>query len=195
MSVARIVAAGAVALGGCLYIDLGDDHHEAGWSACDLTSECTLASDGCCDVCSVPTLADVDAVNAARLDAHFAEVCPVPVPCPRCATRPNPELVATCDGGTCRALDVGALAITACTADSDCRLRTTACCECGGDTDPWALIAVATTGEGAYAALVCDPGVACQECLPQYPDTVEAFCDLDHHCAVRDAPIASPVAP
>jgi hypothetical protein len=189
MGVVRIIAAGAMALAGsaCLYVVGDDDHHEAGWSACDVPSDCTLAADGCCDACGRPTVADVDAVNRGRLDEHFADVCPLPVPCPLCPVAINPELLATCRLDHCRALDVRALSLSACSVDGDCRLRATGCCECGASVEPWNLIAIAVAGEIVYQQLVCDPGQVCADCMPLYPETVEAYCADDGHCAVREA--------
>jgi hypothetical protein len=77
--------------------------------------------------------------------------------------------------------------VSACTEDVDCRLRVTQCCECGGSTAPWDLVAVAASKEALYVDLVCDAGQACDECLPQYPTDVEAFCASDGHCDVRPA--------
>lgn len=185
MGVARTLAAAAVALAGLAGCYQGDGHHQATWAACDVPSDCTLAGDSCCGPCGRPTLDDVDAVDRGHLDDHFADVCPSPLPCPECATTSNPDLLATCAAATCTALDVRQLALSACAVDDDCRLRVTGCCECGGNTEPWALIAIARTGLAAYQQLVCDPGQACPECAPQYPDTVVAICAPDGHCAVR----------
>lgn len=186
MQLELIIAAGAMALVGATCVWVGGDHH-ADWDRCDLPSDCTLVASSCCGGCGAPALADVDGVNRALLDDHFRDVCPQPLPCPLCPSATNPELVATCSLGRCQALDVGGLALSACTADADCRLRTTGCCECGGSTAPWDLIAIAVGGEAAYQHLVCDPGAACAACQPVYPDTVLAYCAGDGHCAVREA--------
>lgn len=154
------------------------------WAACDANSQCVLAAASCCGVCGEPTLADVDGVHRDRLDAHFDAVCPDPVPCPKCATTNNPDLFATCRAGSCVALDLTTEAASACAADSDCRVRTTGCCECGGSTAEADLIAVAITAEQDYASLVCDPSTSCPACQPIYPDDIEAWCD-DGHCKLR----------
>jgi hypothetical protein len=191
MLTARILATiVAAALAGACSVSLGDDdtpppHHE--WSACEVTSDCVLAAAGCCDACGRPALADVDAVNRGRVAEHFAAVCPAPVPCPECASIVNPDLHATCSIDGCVAVDIRALGPTTCTVDADCRLRTTGCCECGGSTEPWALTAIAITGEPAYRDLACDPDQTCPRCAPIYPESVRAICAPDGHCAVAEA--------
>jgi hypothetical protein len=158
-------------------------------SPCARNEDCTLAITDCCGPCGEPSLTDYAAIAGSRAEDHFARVCPDPdaLPCPGCAVLPNPSLGATCEAGRCVGYDVRALELSACTADDDCRVRTRDCCECGGATDPSALIAVRADARADYAALVCDD-LACPECVPVYPDTVEAFCAADGHCDVRPAP-------
>lgn len=155
------------------------------WSGCELNSDCVLAAASCCAVCGEPALGDVDAVNRARLDAHSEAVCPNPVPCPKCAEATNADLHATCNDGVCLALDIRDEEASACSSDDDCKLRVTGCCESGGSTAAWDLIAIARAGEPAYQALVCDPEQACDECAPIYPTDMEAYCATDGHCATR----------
>lgn len=156
---------------------------------CARPSDCTLAIDDCCGPCGVPALDDFDAIATSRADAHTRFVCPDPgsTPCPGCVAMDNPSLGATCTEGRCTGFDVRQLAISACTDDSVCRLRTRDCCECGGSTDPSSLIAVRGDARAAYMELVCDD-FACGACEPTYPTTVEAYCATDGHCAVRAVP-------
>lgn len=155
------------------------------WEACELNSDCALTAASCCGVCGEPALGDVDAVNRQRLEQHLEDVCPEPQPCPKCAVATNPDLHATCDDGACLALDIRDHHASACSTDDDCRLRVTGCCECGGSTASWDLIAIRGDGEAAYEALVCDPEEACDACAPVYPADVEAYCATDGHCATR----------
>ena len=158
----------------------------AAWAICSHNSECKIKPNSCCDTCGKPRLDDVDAVNDQHSDEHFHAVCPKPVPCPKCGTANNPNLVATCTESTCKALDVTQRSVSSCASDDDCKLRVTACCECGGSTARNDLIAIASAAESDYAALVCDEGQACPECAPIYPSDVEAYCSAGH-CALRDA--------
>jgi hypothetical protein len=161
--------------------DAADPH----WSACTVPTDCVLRASGCCGVCGQPELGDMDAVNQTRTDAHFDDVCPEPQPCPDCPQQFNPYLIATCESQTCTAYDTRQESFTECTQDSDCRLRTRECCECGGTTDPYMLIAIANSGEQAYSSLVCEPGMGCPECAPVYPDNAEAVCGESGHCEVE----------
>jgi hypothetical protein len=157
----------------------------ARWAACTLNSECTLAAKSCCGVCGNPKLEDVDAVNEDYLDDHKRAVCPTPVVCAACPTQENPDLHATCGGGSCKAFDIRRDSVSACKSDDDCRLRVAGCCECGGSTSASDLIAINGSSESRYIDLVCDPEQACPACAPVYPEDVEARCASDGHCEVR----------
>jgi hypothetical protein len=169
----------------------GDSSADVGppsWSSCALNSDCMLADNSCCGVCSQPELGDVDAINRNESGDHYAAVCDELDPlCPGCPSLPNPWLGATCDVDVCTAFDLRESDLVTCTADADCRLRATSCCECGGDTGRDALIALAGDEFPSYLALVCDPETDCLACEPTYPDTVEAFCNDEGRCDLRDA--------
>jgi len=182
-----IAVAIAVACGQSESGDDGGGTQPPGWAACEVNSECVLSAAGCCDACGEPTLDDVDAINAERMNEHFADVCPEPLPCPLCPVSRNPDLHATCSSGQCLALDIRKHTASACASDDDCRLRATGCCECGASTATWDLIAFNDQNEGLYRDLVCDPGQGCDDCAPVYPTDVEAFCASDGHCDVRPA--------
>jgi hypothetical protein len=70
-----------------------------------------------------------------------------------------------------------------CGTAADCRLRTVDCCECGGGMGQEDLIAIALSQEPAFAALACDPNVACADCAPVYPADVGTDC-VNGHCVV-----------
>lgn len=155
------------------------------WMLCEANADCVLATNTCCGPCGVPTLDHMDPINATYSDDHRESVCPDPGgPCPDCATMPNNFIGATCDAGWCEEYDLRSMELTACTEDSDCRLRVTDCCECGGDVSPASLIAIRSDAETDYAALVCDD-TDCPGCAPVYPTEVEAYCADDGHCDVR----------
>jgi hypothetical protein len=149
------------------------------WAACTDQGQCSLNPVGCCAVCGAPTITDVAAVRMGREEDHYDEVCPTPPPvgCPRCPAFDVPELVPTCAAGQCKVVDVRMEALTACAVDAECRIRSTSCCECGGDER---YIAVSTTSSETYESLVCPADTACAECLPVYPDTVVARCVAGH---------------
>jgi hypothetical protein len=149
-----------------------------------VSSECTLVSKTCCEICGKPSLGAIDAVNQKYAAAHHQSVCPTEVSCAPCQEKQSPDLHVTCRAGACTPVDVRKEPATACTSDRDCRLRVTSCCECGGSTAREDLIAIAD--ESAYADVVCDPQQACPACAPVYPTDVEARCASDGHCEVRD---------
>lgn len=152
------------------------------WRACTDQGQCALVANGCCDGCGAPMLSELDAVRVGREAAHFAEVCADPSPiCPDCPTSDVPELVATCESGQCAGVDIRLAAITACTLDVDCRVRTTSCCECGGAAR---YITIAGSAEADYSALVCPAGSACPECAPSYPAELVPRCGADGHCTL-----------
>lgn len=157
-----------------------------GFDSCTASDQCALASNTCCGTCGLPTLADFDVINERQRMAHRAAVCPVPQPCPACAGFPNPNLGATCRAGTCEGFDLGAMALTECAVDSDCRLRTRGCCECGGDLGN--LIAIRADSEGDYMNLVCPIEAACDDCAPTYPAERRAVCDAGRCVAEFFAP-------
>jgi hypothetical protein len=164
--------------------DSGDDTGPD-WRTCSEPSDCVLVANSCCGVCGPPELEDRDAVNKSRTDEHFQEVCPEPQPCPECVEEFNPYLVATCEQQSCIGYDVRRESFTECETDADCRVRVRECCECGGTTDPYSLIAIAQDGEAAYTDLVCGGPVDCPACEPVYPDNATAVCGDAGHCEVE----------
>lgn len=152
------------------------------WWACQDNSDCTLRPAGCCYPCGSWSADDFDGVDVEETAQHMGLVCAEPVPCPRCATMPDPNVYAACSPdegpyGTCRARDLRAdPAIVGCTSSDECRIRAASCCECGADTSISNLVAV-RRGAPIEDAL-CDAGQACDECAPTYPAEVSAYCNL-----------------
>jgi hypothetical protein len=157
----------------------------ADFAACDGPGQCALVPTGCCGTCGAPELSDLAAVNTARA-AEFAEsVCPEPIPCPKCATQPNPNLFATCRQGRCVAADARTDAVSACQQSSDCVLRYgMGCCESTCMGTEGELTCVSVTGfQAIHSELGCD-SVACDACLPVYPMFAVPLCNAQGHCEV-----------
>lgn len=171
--------------------DTRDATNGGDWGRCEYVGDCVLQPVGCCDTCNRPTAADRHSVNINMLEAHRAEVCQEENPiCPGCDPLPNPWLQPTCQLSECAVVDIENSALTTCTADADCTLRVPECCECGANTDPANLIALAGNVPNvlsSYLTQVCDPRADCAACAPIYPDTHEAFCDAGS-CGVREKP-------
>ena len=153
----------------------------AGATSCEVPGDCVLVPSSCC-VCGVPELGDVTAVNVGAAGQYLEALCAMSPAC-GCPTALNPNLVATCDSGTCQKIDIREHAATECGDDDECRVRVSQCCECGGDTSPGSLIAVGLNL--VYDELVCDPLGLCTDCAPEYPPEASARCDAGH-CALVD---------
>lgn len=157
----------------------GDDSGSIDLGACDVTSDCVVVSVSCCGTCGTATRGDAIAIHQARVRDHAAAACGDDAACPACAGVQDPNLVATCRAGRCEVVDLLAEPLTACTADTECRLRPHDCCSCGGDVSEAGLVAIRRDDESALMELVCDegPSSGCPECEPTYPDGVTARCD------------------
>ncbi|GMV17290.1 MAG: hypothetical protein HS104_23845 [Polyangiaceae bacterium] len=150
-----------------------------GLTACSKNADCIVIPKSCCGSCSGATRGDALAVNQAKAGEYRNGVCEGKG-CPACYMPTDPTLVATCSSGSCELVDLLEHASTACADVAECRVRTTACCECGGPTDDEHLIAV--SAESQFSALVCDDQ-ACPECAPQYPDKTLAC--QGGHCVIQ----------
>lgn len=162
----------------------------AGFDECNGPGQCVVAVPGCCGTCGMPTLASVEPIASTQQDEFYAATCPNPegTPCPGCASFPNGNLFAYCEGGRCREADMTASPFSACTQPSDCALRWgTGCCPgCSGSWEPGLggdLVAVATSQLAAFTSEVCAGDVACDDCAPDFPPGAAADC-IAGHCAV-----------
>ncbi len=161
----------------------------SGWATCGAPGECALAPDGCCGACGQPTVAEVDAVNRAKLAEHHAAVCNDPTPaCPKCPSATNPDLLAACalGPGKCVVVEVSKNPLSLCQTDADCKLRAPQCCSCG-EVPASGLVAIAKSLENAYTKELGCENVDCAPCAepPTVPAGVKAVCELGtHHCKV-----------
>jgi hypothetical protein len=97
----------------------------------------------------------------------------------------NADLLATCDNGACKAVNLPESDLSTCNAASDCVVRAAACCECGASMELWSLVAIAATASADYAALVCESTQACAACMPVYPTDVALDCVAGHCVLAR----------
>jgi hypothetical protein len=158
----------------------------ADFSKCDGTTQCILATPGCCAACGPVTLASFVAIDATQAGAFRSATCTAPMPCPNCASIPDPNFVAACRSGSCTAIDLRTDAISACTTDADCRLRWGGdCCECGAPL--YDLISIASANEAQLDAILCAPATTCtRHCAPSpYPTDKKPVCNpTTLHCEV-----------
>lgn len=141
------------------------------WKACTGPMQCVLATDDCC-LCGMPELQDFEAIHQ-----NHASKCTCDGPVCGCATALNPNLAASCENGQCVAWDVRTTAkYSACTDDTQCKLRMgLECCEsCQGGE--WGLVAIRSDSESALVAAACAPNTGCDDCVPAYPPDAHARC-------------------
>lgn len=161
-----------------------DIHTTSAYAVCDGPGQCLALVPGCCGGCGAPTLGDVTGVNADKQQQFRAATCRDPNPiCPACPTVPEPNLVAFCEGGSCRAHDVRLDDLSACSTDEDCMLRDANCCEACAPTS-FELIALAKDRAADYRAKICRPEQGCPACFPIYPAGWKASCASGGHCRV-----------
>jgi len=157
-------------------------------TTCSGPADCTLGRKDCCG-CEMNPL-DLVAISVFRTREFADRVCENRA-CPDCAMDPlapapprPPRYLPQCvlatrwRGFQCQLLDVARLA---CTPEVGCRVRARTCCECNADVAIENLMAVPNGDDVARTAL-CEPGEACDGCLPIYPDNVVARCGDSGFC-------------
>lgn len=154
------------------------------YDVCSASSDCIVRSASCCGQCGAATREDMVAIAKAQASDYATAVCGSSYGCPACYMAQDARLIATCEAGHCKVVDLAAHDATSCSQASDCRIRTNVCCECGGPIDVEHLVAIANDGEAAFSSLVCDAGQGCPECAPTYPPEVTATCASGHCEAV-----------
>lgn len=150
---------------------------------CAVPNDCVVQSFACCHGCGIPNASDYTAMNRYAAYDYQRAVCPIKATCITCNAQVGINVLqATCEQGQCALVDLRQSDVTACSTASDCYVRAPECCECGGTTNEFAIIAVSSTATVSYASLVCGPSQACPDCAPQYPavtvDCVSGHCQI-----------------
>ncbi len=156
---------------------------------CKASSDCVVVPQNCCASCSGLVASNALAMSRSWAGAYLHGLHCEAFECdPRCTFPPSPHLVATCANEECELVDLSARPFTECRTASDCRLRTNACCECGGATGRESLVAVARDSEQSVADWVCEPNATCDSCAAEPPpDGARAEC-IAERCRVAYAP-------
>lgn len=150
---------------------------------CNVPSDCVLQSLSCCASCGAPSPSNYTAMNYYSQYNFQRSVCVNNATCLTCdAQVGNNILLATCEQGQCVVIDLLDHAVTACSNASECYVRAPECCECGGSTNEYSVIALSSTSSVAYSTLVCSPTQVCADCAPVYPP-VNVDC-IAGHCQV-----------
>ncbi len=148
--------------------------------ACASSEECVLAPASCCGHCLSSTREDAIALSASGADAYRAAVCGDDDACPACGLIGAAPYAVACENAVCTLRDVEAQpALTRCTVDADCRLRSGRCCDCG-PPDVWdreSRIAVRVDSEDAVKEWLCAPGERCDCEPPAAPPGAHCFGD------------------
>ena len=87
--------------------------------ACVVPTDCAVVAESCCGTCGLATPDDMIGILGDRSSTYHADVC-AGMTCTACRRQRDSALVATCDAGTCQAVDLHTSTITACTSDADC---------------------------------------------------------------------------
>jgi hypothetical protein len=157
------------------------------YDSCKVNSDCVVAGGGCCGLCDSPGLTahDVIAYNRAY-GAEIQQCDGRDIACAPCAL-PEPGqgalqyLVPLCEAQQCVVEDIRASSVTACKADTDCRLRNgTSCCQSCSSENP-----VAVRVDGSFEKLVCgDEPAICPDCAALPSEIHVAVCGASGHCEV-----------
>jgi hypothetical protein len=154
------------------------------FAACDQPTDCGLVQPGCCPICELPTLADVEPIDIALAEAFYESTCNGVDLC-ACDGLVNPNLYAVCNAGTCEKADVRESDLSSCASAKECVLRAGLdCCACNAEPDAW--VAIAAASEAALSALVCGT-TECDACEPVPPAGLGVDC-VSGHCEVVAAP-------
>jgi hypothetical protein len=139
---------------------------------CARHSDCSLLPRACCTGCGVPTADSYLALGRDALSPVQAMTClgDPSADCLDCDSGTNPSLYAACIDAQCSVVDVSASA--SCLIDSDCRLVSKDCCDCGGDFSERGVMSVNYSYERPQR---CD-GVGCDGCIPNDPSNTFAVC-------------------
>jgi hypothetical protein len=141
---------------------------------CTSHAECRLTPRDCCPGCGELR---ADLLLGVRVDASTpreASLCRDPSDiCVDCDFSLSPTHYPACIDGICSVVDVSEFA--SCLIDTDCRLVSKDCCDCGGDFSQWGVMAV----NYSYARPQRCDGVGCDDCAPDAPSNIYATCLTD----------------
>jgi hypothetical protein len=139
-------------------------------------SDCSLVQRTCCPTCGSPPADAYMAVGREGLSPVEAMSClgDSSAGCPECESGTNPSVYAACIDAQCSVVDVSEFG--SCLIDTDCRLVSKDCCDCGGDFSDWGVMSV----NYSYDRPERCNGVGCDGCVPDDPLNIYAVCKTEH---------------
>lgn len=142
---------------------------------CTRHSDCSLLQRTCCATCGTPPADVYLALGRGAISPVEAQSClgDASAGCPECEAGSNPSVYAACIDAQCSVIDVSEYA--SCLIDTDCRLVSKDCCDCGGDFSEWGIMSV----NYSYVRPERCDGVGCDGCVPQDPSNIHARCDSE----------------
>jgi hypothetical protein len=142
---------------------------------CTRHSDCSLVQRTCCPPCGTPPADAYLALGYDALSPEAAMIClgDPGAACPECESGSNPSVYAACIDAQCSVVDVTEFA--SCLIDTDCRLVSKDCCDCGGDFRHSGVMAV----NYSYKRPARCDGVGCDDCVPVGPSNTYAVCLTD----------------
>jgi Kunitz/Bovine pancreatic trypsin inhibitor domain len=163
---------------------------EPNLDVCTTSSDCVLASPGCCAACDPVDDAMLVAINGARSAEYNVRCGPVacsPCPDPSELSRTRQYFVPACEAGQCTVLDLRVTSITECSDSTECALRDGAeCCEgCDGQ----GLVAYNPYQSEELRQLICPDALPpCLACEPPIGPEFLPVCDAGR-CKVQRSPL------
>lgn len=178
-------AGGSAETGGWLGVTGGVGQSGVDWTACGPSDTCALEPVIPCPICEPVPLASFTAINSVYVSEYLKSLPQLPcvsAPCP--VLTPDqlgtPNYFATCEQGHCQAVDIRTSPLSACSAASDCYVRSgTSCCGCGSGN--W----VAASNKVNLEQVLCAPAAGCAaDCTSSGAPCLSAFCGASSHCAL-----------
>ncbi len=163
------------------------------YQLCASSADCMVQPAGCCYSCgNTPGFDGLRAASRKRLPELRRDDCSVPaseatqpLACPACVARTNPHIVATCERGACRLVDVRTRDLDACKTDEDCAARPSSCRPEEDSPRVWTPISRQKVRD--FTELVCGktPCTGCDEIPETHRAIVKPPKCVDGRCTWR----------
>lgn len=141
---------------------------------CNSHADCKLTPRDCCPGCGELRADRLLGMHVSSTTLGEAGLCRDPSDvCVDCDFSLSPTHYPACIEGICSVVDVSEFG--RCLIDTDCRLVSKDCCDCGGDFSEWGVMSVNYSYDRPER---CD-GVGCDGCVPDDPSNIYAMCETE----------------